>query len=117
MNWLASQESAFTKVGALALLAIAVYYGVRVIVLPIVHRIAKKSATKWDDILLDQGLLKRLSWILPPVAVWAVLPRLNLESDSVDRIATASLVAAAVIAASAILNGVDDVYAMYSKNS
>jgi miniconductance mechanosensitive channel len=117
MNWLASQESAVTKVGVLALLAIAVYFLVRIIVLPLIYRIAKRSPAEWDDILLDKGLLKRLSWILPPVAVWAVLPRLNLESESVDRIATASLVAAAVIAASAILNGVDDVYAMYSKNS
>ena len=117
MNWLSSQESALTKVGVLALLAIGVYLVVRFIVLPIVYRIALKSPAEWDDILLNKGLLKRLAWILPPVAVWAVLPRLNLEGSSIDRIATSSLVVAALIASSAILQGIEDLYELYSKNS
>ena len=116
MTWLVSQSTP-TKVGALLLLAVAVFLVVRMIILPIFQRVAKKSPAEWDDILLDRGLLNRMSWVLPPIAVWAALPQVELESDFVSNSASALLVIASVVAASAILRGVNETYTKYSKNS
>ncbi len=116
MTWLASQ-STFTKVGALLLLAVAVFLVVRMVILPIFQRVAKKSRAEWDDVLLDRRLLNRLSWVLPPIVVWAALPQVELESESVAIFASALLVIASVVAASAILRGINEIYTKYSKNS
>jgi miniconductance mechanosensitive channel len=116
MTWLVSQ-STLTKVGALLLLAAAVFAIVRMIILPILQQVAKRSSTQWDDILLDSRLLNRISWVLPPIAVWAALPEVDLESEFVASSASALLVIASVVAVSAILRGINEIYTNYSKNS
>ncbi|NND85241.1 MAG: mechanosensitive ion channel family protein [Acidimicrobiia bacterium] len=93
------------------------YFLVRRIVLPIFQRIAHRTKVTWDDVLADPGLLRRLSWVLPPITAWVTIPLLGFEGTTIDRITTALLIISAMVALSAILRAANEYYLLYAPTS
>lgn len=90
------------------------YYLVRLVVLPIMHAITSRTKARWDDVLGDKGLLQRISWILPPIAAWVVVPLLELDGPLVDRVTQTFLVVSAMVGLSALLRAANGYYVLYS---
>ncbi len=54
--------------------AVAVYYICSRVVSPMVLRIAARTSIKWDDILLNPGMMKALSEVVPAIMLSMMLP-------------------------------------------
>ena len=57
------------KFGLVLLLAILVYLIVHKVLIQVIKRITKKTKTEFDDILLNEGLLTRASYIIPIIVI------------------------------------------------
>lgn len=90
------------------------YYLVRLVVLPVVHAITSRTKARWDDVLGDKGLLRRISWVLPPIAAWVIVPLLELDGAFVTRVTQTFLVVSAMVGLSAVLRAANSYYALYS---
>jgi miniconductance mechanosensitive channel len=105
---------------SLVLLSIAAagYLIARLAVLPLVYRAVRRTATRWDDILADQKVLNRLSWLIPVlVARLGAGPILRSDPGRADwaavveRVLGAGLVLAVLFVFSAVAAAIDRIYA------
>ncbi len=104
--------------GGLVLLGIAVltYVIARYLLLPLVHRAAARTATRWDDVLADRKLLNRISWFAPLVVVRVGLDVLLSDAELEDwlslgqRLADVLLVIVGLLALNALASAIDRIY-------
>jgi miniconductance mechanosensitive channel len=90
---------------------------IRRYVLRVVTRVAQRSSTFWDEVLLQKELFHRLSLIVPVLLVWqgiAAVPNLAPSIiEFVQRLAIATLVLIGLRSLSALLSGVSEIYSRY----
>jgi len=94
--------------------ALASYLFVKLIVLPVAHRAAKRSHFLWDDVITHRRLKHRLA-LLAPAAVTFAGAKLSIEdlgdwSDFVVRLTTAVFILIGGSTASALLRAINDIY-------
>lgn len=77
-------QDALVLVFALALSSVA-YYLVKQYVLEWLHRFFRKTPTKWDQILFEQGVFKTTALIIPVVLMYRVLPFLHVLAEAVTQ--------------------------------
>lgn len=101
----------------LAVLGGAAWLGlvaVRRYVLRLISHLTKRNSLWWDDLLFDELVLKRLSWIVPALVAYqgiAFVPYLpEALAGLVRRIALASLALFGVRAFAALLTAVNEIY-------
>jgi len=58
------------------------YYITRFIVTRVVVRIFKKTTTKLDDILIEKGVLNKLSYLVPMVVIYNLVEMYNIPSSN-----------------------------------
>lgn len=97
----------------LAVAAVA-YLFVKLVVLPIAHRGAKRSHFLWDDVITHRRLKHRVS-LLAPAAVAFAGAKLSIEdlgdwADFVVRLTTALFIAIGGMTVSALLRAINDIY-------
>lgn len=71
---------------------------IRTLLLRVVRRIVVRTKAKWDDILFDNKVLRRLSHIVTPVLIFLILP-IAFPEESVPLTLLMRLVAIAIVAA------------------
>jgi miniconductance mechanosensitive channel len=112
-----STQPEWVKYAVVAGVVLVTYFVVRRIVLPIFQGIAHRTKVQWDDVLADPGLLRRISWVLPPVAAWIAIPLVGIDGTLVERITQALLVISAMVALSAVLRAANEYYLLYAPTS
>lgn len=118
-RWLRVSPLSATLVGiALTLaLSLAALLVVRRGLLGLVQSFVRRSKTGWDDVVLDKGLLQRLSWAVPWLVADLLVPRIpHVSADSAEgfhRIAACALVYVGVRSLAAALGAVDAIYSTY----
>jgi miniconductance mechanosensitive channel len=108
------------KLALLLLVAFVVHEIVVRLLLPIFRNLAKRTATKLDDIIFDRYLLHRAAHMIPALIIYSYLPRVlspemelfSLFHKAVDLYFV--LVSLAVF--DALLSSVRDVYDMHNKS-
>ncbi len=63
-------------VSALFLLSILVYFITRMIIVKILHAIAKRTENTWDDIMVEQGVFQRLAYATPAILIHKLMPEM-----------------------------------------
>jgi len=105
-----------TLVGALVLLAVAWLLGAvtRFVLFRVVGGITRRTAWKWDDALFEHGVFKWLAWLVPAVVVQfgiKLVPGVSADNEKlVGNAAMALMVFFLVMALSAALSAVEDLY-------
>jgi miniconductance mechanosensitive channel len=94
--------------------ALAAYLFVKLVLLPLAHRAAKRSHFLWDDVITHRRLKHRLA-LLAPAAVAFAGAKLSIEdlgdwSDFVVRLTTALFIAIGGMTVSALLRAINDIY-------
>jgi len=108
------------KLALLLLVAFVVHEIVVRLLLPIFRNLAKRTATKLDDIIFDRYLLHRAAHMIPALIIYSYLPRvLSPETEVYSLLHKAVdlyfvLVSLAVF--DALLSAVRDVYDMHNKS-
>ncbi len=116
-DWINARPWAETTGSALLLLFAAglALFVVRRILLRLVSRLIRATRVRWDDALVDRGVLRRASWLAPLLVVYGGIPGLPNVPETIDvalqRLVTAGLVFTALLFMSALFNAVNDAYA------
>lgn len=118
-DWLGANPVIATIAGILltAIFSLAGLILVRVALIRLVARLVRKSATAWDDIVIQKRLLHRLSWAVPWLVVYqlvAFVPHASaLAIDLVHRASLSALVIVGVRSLTAFLRVVEAIYSRY----
>ncbi|WP_329741706.1 mechanosensitive ion channel family protein [Dyella sp. A6] len=105
-----------TLVGVLVLLAAAWGLGVtsRYVLLRVARTVTRRTEWKWDDALFDHGVFRWLAWMVPAVVVQfgiRLVPGISPDRQRmVDNVMMALMVFFLVMALSAALSAVEDLY-------
>ena len=114
--WLGLPEFVQAGGGLVALLLLGVLLNlvIRRRVLGAFRRLAERTGQRWDDIILEHGVLARLVQAVPAVVVYVGVPYLPGLGDSLSRIvanvALAWLALAVTLAVGALLSAANAIY-------
>ncbi|MDC7220484.1 MAG: mechanosensitive ion channel [Spirochaetales bacterium] len=118
----ANFTSRMTLILALLALAVLVNLIARKILSLIIPRLVKKTATKWDDILLKTGFLPKLAHIVPGLLLYLTFPLVFTESDKMEvffqRVVLSYIILVVLTLFNTFLTAVNAIYSTYemSKN-
>lgn len=56
------------------------------IIVPIIHKITKKTEVEWDDILFNHDTLRAVCRIVPAIVIWVVLPHIFKHSATIEEV-------------------------------
>ena len=104
------------SLGALGfvLLAVVAYAITRRVLLRLVTRLIRRTEARWDDALLERGVLRRAAALAPLAVLYLGLPFVPGMPEDVlslaQRVIVAGVLLAAVMALSALLNAANDIY-------
>ena len=98
-----------------AVAALVSYFVVRQLIAPVVRRLVLKTEGGWDDILLDNAVLRRVALFAPVIVVLAGVPQIpSLASgwvEFIERVSGALLILFIVLAFSALMTAAANLYA------
>ncbi|VAX29339.1 hypothetical protein MNBD_IGNAVI01-2512, partial [hydrothermal vent metagenome] len=92
------------KVAGILLLALITYWIVHKILIRYITKLVKRTKTEFDDILLNEKILKRVSYIVPVL----VIQQFKVFNPSIEAIIDTTLSAVLVLLLILIVNGVID---------
>ncbi len=114
--------STLILLAALLALAVPVNFITRKIIEAVLTKIVKKTATRWDDILMGTGVFAKLAHIVPGLLLYFSFPVVFLKSDMAEtflqRVLLAYLILVVLDLFNTFLTGVNRIYTTYeiSKN-
>ena len=89
----------------------------RLIIQSALTKIIKKTANKWDDILLESGFLPKLAHIVPGLLLYFAFPLVFQNADSLEvflqRVILSYIILVVLNLFNAFLTGVNRIYATY----
>lgn len=103
--------------GCILLMGVMLYFLLKYIALRVIKVVARKTSSKWDDILVKQKFFQRLILFIPAMMIYNVGPDTVTDIEGLSRFVQVSLqvymvfVLTAVI--SAFLNSVHEIYQQY----
>ena len=116
MGWFTDQAWLDNSIGVVlaVVIAIVVHLVIRGSIVRIIEREIRESPIRWDDVLLDRNVPRRMALMLPVVVVFVlvgVVPEADPELvDAVRRVCLALMALVGVLVVSAVLNAADDIY-------
>ncbi len=99
--------------GLIAVAMIAKFITRRVVLRAITFFV-RRTATKWDDALLQRHFFSRLAHFTPAIIFYFGAPLFPAVAPTVERIAMDYMILTGLFVVSAFLSAVEDVYATYS---
>ncbi len=98
-----------------AFAALVSYLVVRRLIAPVIRRLVLKTEGAWDDILLDNAVLRRVALFAPAIVVLAGVPQIPSLApgwvEFIERVSGALLILFIVLAASALITAGANLYA------
>ncbi len=109
---LAEQRTLFFV--ALIVVAVATYVVVRLRLLPFLNRLMERTRTKWDDVLVSEGVFRWLAYLAPVLILYFGVGTLPpAYAEIVRRILQVTLVIIACGIVDRTLSAAVDIYALY----
>jgi miniconductance mechanosensitive channel len=106
--------AALTAALLVILLSAVAYYITRSLLLRFVRAAAKRTATTWDDALVESKVFSRLSHVVPAVVIFSAAPRVFVDyPESASTVRTATFIYMALvgmIVIDALLNAILRIY-------
>ena len=102
--------------GILVAAAVLAYLLARYALLPLIHRAANRTATRWDNILADPKVLNRLAWFAPLVVIRLGIaivlddPELAAWLDFEQRLTEALMILTGLLVLSAASSATNRIY-------
>lgn len=103
-------------------LSVIVNFITKKILLEVITKIVRRTATKWDDILVQKGLFSRLAHIAPALVLYYLLPLIFQDSTNgqaiTERLILSILIIIILTVISSLITAINDIYSSYriSKN-
>ena len=100
-------------VGCLLLVAVCSFLLARKVVLRLVTQAAGRTNTRWDDAVVERGVVSQASYLVPAVVVYFGLDFFSFDTEILARIVRAWFVFCLVIMTSRLLGAGADIYEYY----
>ena len=100
-------------VGCLLLVAVCSFLLARKVVLRLVTQAAGRTNTRWDDALVERGVVSQGSYLVPAVVVYFGLDFFSFDTEILARVVRAWFVFCLVIMTSRLLGAGADIYEHY----
>ena len=100
-------------VGGVLLVAVCSFLLARKVVLRLVTQAAGRTNTRWDDALVERGVVSQGSYLVPAVVVYFGLDFFSFDTEILARIVRAWFVFCLVIMTSRLLGAGADIYEHY----
>ncbi|MFZ4400331.1 MAG: mechanosensitive ion channel family protein [Bacteroidales bacterium] len=102
---------------AILLLSLIVFYLTRIIIVKVLHEIAKRTETTWDDIMVERRVFHRLAYIAPAIIIHELMPSMLKDYITWIVLFQAALeiyiVLIIIIVMDAFFNALIDIYQNY----
>lgn len=92
------------------LLCAIVYIFLKKVLFRLVRLYVNKSKNKWDDILVEKGVLNRLARLVPAIIIYLFAPAFPAQQAYIERFAFAFLILMALLALYPVLDGIEAIY-------
>lgn len=107
-----------TALGLFAfLVALLAYLVARRLVVRGFHALVRRTKSKWDDILVDRGVLNRLSNIAPAIVIYLmvaiIFPDIEVVVLALRRVVVAYMIFVAMRVLDSVLEATNDIYRTY----
>ncbi len=103
--------------GSVLLLGVIVYYILKYFVIKIIKKIARKTSSKWDDILIENRVFQRMAFLVPALIIFALAPLILSDIPNLGKIAQTILKLYMVFifmwVGSSFLNALNGIYQLY----
>jgi miniconductance mechanosensitive channel len=87
------------------------------VIIRLIKKLVKRTKTSWDDIVVERGVLTRLSHLAPALVVYFLIripfPENDVVIDIIQRIAVAYMIGIVALTLNSILNAAHDIYNTY----
>ena len=113
---LADWQAMLIIIGGTLVLAVVLHLIARLVIGIVVKYVVRRTATTWDDILVDQKLFTRAAHLVPAIVVYLLAPLFispSLEMDwelAVRRCAAAYMTVVGMLLFTSLLNAAVDIY-------
>lgn len=104
-------------VGGLLLAATCSFVFARIVAIRIITRAAVRSTTKWDDALVERGVISQGTYLVPAITIYFGLDFLPFAADTLARVVLAYFVVCLVIMTSRLLGAGADIYQTFPISS
>lgn len=117
--WMRANDVAATLIGIIVLLSacVGVFFVVRRVLLRGVTNLTRRTKFTWDDLLVDQRLLQRISWAVPWTLAYELVARVpHISEDAIGtarRLVICALVIVTLRSIAAFFSIVETVYSRY----
>ncbi|MCB0743338.1 MAG: mechanosensitive ion channel [Ignavibacteriae bacterium] len=101
---------AIAEIIGVLLLAFAAYWITKKILITAVNKIIKKTKTEIDDILINESVLKRISYIAPLVVITQFIYLFPFISEFLNRFTQAAIVFLLLLLVASIINAANELY-------
>ncbi|MCB9247865.1 MAG: mechanosensitive ion channel [Ignavibacteriales bacterium] len=111
-NWFNDYPNilAIAEIIGVLLLAFAAYWITKKILITAVNKIIKKTKTEIDDILINESVLKRISYIAPLVVITQFIYLFPFISEFLNRFTQAAIVFLLLLLVASIINAANELY-------
>jgi miniconductance mechanosensitive channel len=86
----------------------------RRVITSLLSKIVRKTKTTWDDIIVNKGVLSKLSHIAPAIVVYFlgpfIFPEYSWVAEFLQRLTSAYMIGLAVLVLSSLFDAVNDIY-------
>jgi miniconductance mechanosensitive channel len=97
--------------------ALIVFYIAKLIIVRLVHRMADKSASNWDDAFVDRKVFKRIAYLVPALIIHSaaqyVIPDYPVTLAVVLTLIKVYIVTVVMIVVKSVLDASNDIYNSY----
>ena len=104
-----SNEQLYIIYLIVAIISFLLYLFTRYIILKSISKIFKKTSTNLDDILIEKGVLNRLSYFVPLIFIYNLKDLLAVY-DIIDRILISLIALILISTINAFINALNDIY-------
>lgn len=113
LAWVPAGPGRYAVIGAILLAACALaYFVAKRVLLRLIEFVVKRSATRWDDILLERGVFDRVAWLAPGLVCYYAAYEFDASTEAVaQRLVVAYMQIVAILVVTSLLSGISDIYA------
>ena len=104
-----SNEQLYMIYIIVSIISFLLYFFTRYIILKSISKIFKKTSTDIDDILIERGVLNRLSYFIPLIFIYNLKDLLEVY-DIIDRILISLITIIIISSINALINVLNDIY-------
>jgi miniconductance mechanosensitive channel len=91
------------------------------VIITVAHKIASRTKSAWDDIIVSRGVLLRLSHIAPAVVIYFLnplaFPEIEWLTLAIQRLSVAYMIGVTVLVIDAALDAAHDIYNSFSERA